>query len=264
MSLSIIENYAKNDNRIVILNNENQGVSAARNAGLTAATGEYIMFLDSDDAYLPDTCLEVVNNIKQSNSEIICFGHSLVYGDKLIEKVNQVAKLAKRLDKAKLRNVIANQVFVTTKAFRRSFLIENNIKFPLGIKTAEDIVFCCLTYFCKPVYSYIPKSLYLYFIRSNSATNQNLYCIENDMEAYKYLVSTAGFLSASKDVKLCITNHFLAGSVNYWKNYSKNGCRVKYVEDICMFLNIVRKQFNLYDCLTMPKFRKLYFLILCK
>ena len=45
----ILDAYAQNDSRIIVIHQENAGVSAARNRGLDAATGEYIAFVDSDD-----------------------------------------------------------------------------------------------------------------------------------------------------------------------------------------------------------------------
>ena len=51
---AICDEYARRDNRIRVIHQENQGLSAARNAGLDRATGEYVAFVDSDDAVLPD------------------------------------------------------------------------------------------------------------------------------------------------------------------------------------------------------------------
>ena len=50
----ICEDYAKKDERIVVLHQHNQGVSAARNAGLKSAKGEFIGFVDPDDWVSPD------------------------------------------------------------------------------------------------------------------------------------------------------------------------------------------------------------------
>ena len=52
-SLAILEKHAKKDKRIKVINQENQGVSKARNAGMKAATGKYIYFFDSDDVLAP-------------------------------------------------------------------------------------------------------------------------------------------------------------------------------------------------------------------
>ncbi len=53
-SLEICEEYKKNDERIIIVNKENEGVSVARNIGIEKATGELISFVDADD-YLEAT-----------------------------------------------------------------------------------------------------------------------------------------------------------------------------------------------------------------
>ena len=61
-SLSILENYAKQDNRIKIITKENEGFASARNKGLKHVTGDWIAFLDSDD-WLKNDCYE--NFMKQ-------------------------------------------------------------------------------------------------------------------------------------------------------------------------------------------------------
>ena len=53
-SLQILQKYAAQDNRIKIINQPNQGLSAARNSGIDVATGEFIGFVDSDDYIAPD------------------------------------------------------------------------------------------------------------------------------------------------------------------------------------------------------------------
>ncbi len=253
-SLSVLEKYAQKDNRIRVINKENQGVSAARNDGIEASSGEFIMFLDADDMYLPQTCEYVYEKIKQDNPDIVCFGHS--------NSVKLVEKLARRKDKAKLGNIIANQVFIWNKAFRKTFLTESGIKFPVGVKTAEDIVFCCLCYFCNPKYSYIPKSLYLYTAkRENSATNQSAYCIENDMNAYRVITESDLYKFSNKSVRLLITNHFLSGSVNYWNSLSVKEYKEKYLNDIEEFLALVKNQFSFVDCFRINRFRKLLVII---
>ena len=54
-SMSIVEKYKGQDDRIVIVNKENGGLSSARNAGIEQAEGEYIYFLDSDDFIAENT-----------------------------------------------------------------------------------------------------------------------------------------------------------------------------------------------------------------
>ena len=61
-SFSIIQQYQLQDERIKIINQENQGLSAARNAGMKVASGEYLWFVDSDDYVAINACEEFVKH----------------------------------------------------------------------------------------------------------------------------------------------------------------------------------------------------------
>lgn len=69
-SLQIIKEYAKKDNRIVIINQNNKGVSTARNVGIEKSTGEYIVFIDSDDYLEEDSIEGIVNILNNSNADL--------------------------------------------------------------------------------------------------------------------------------------------------------------------------------------------------
>lgn len=69
-SLKIIQQLAKKEKRIKVIHQENKGVSAARNTGISHATGDYITFVDADDLLEPKACEILYNNIKKYNSDI--------------------------------------------------------------------------------------------------------------------------------------------------------------------------------------------------
>ena len=72
-SLSVCSAYAARDSRIRVLHQENAGVSAARNAGLDAAAGKYIMFCDSDDEVEPEWCALLHQEIEaHPDSWVLC------------------------------------------------------------------------------------------------------------------------------------------------------------------------------------------------
>lgn len=65
------DEYARKDNRFVVIHKENGGLSSARNAGVEVAKGEYIMFLDSDDWIEPNTCEVLYSYAENNHSEIV-------------------------------------------------------------------------------------------------------------------------------------------------------------------------------------------------
>lgn len=81
-SFAICEKYASKDKRIVLLKQANSGVSAARNAGLRCASGNYIGFVDSDD-WLDIRAYEIlVRNLENTNADVSVGGFSREYGEK--------------------------------------------------------------------------------------------------------------------------------------------------------------------------------------
>ncbi|MBQ7283471.1 MAG: glycosyltransferase family 2 protein, partial [Oscillospiraceae bacterium] len=78
-SLNILNEYAYKDNRIKVLHNEvSKSALGARKKGVAAATGEYIMFLDSDDYYTLDACEQVYNKIVEQNVDILHFSLGVI------------------------------------------------------------------------------------------------------------------------------------------------------------------------------------------
>lgn len=78
-SEKIISQYQKLDNRIKYIKNEkNIGLSATRNKGIESATGEYVMFVDSDDTVHYQMVLDCISLVKKSGSDLVEFGFHIV------------------------------------------------------------------------------------------------------------------------------------------------------------------------------------------
>lgn len=73
-SLAMLRGFAQQDPRVVIIDQHNQGVSAARNAGLDRCTGEYIGFCDADDRCAPTMFSNMLDALLQENADIACCG----------------------------------------------------------------------------------------------------------------------------------------------------------------------------------------------
>lgn len=116
---SIAEEYAAKDKRFIVLHKENGGLSDARNAGMLRATGEYIMFLDSDDFIHPQT-MEIAYNLAQKNkSDIVSFTYDRFYRPQLMvyhklgfdtDKVVPIG-IKKRYNVDKIRNITTDDIF---------------------------------------------------------------------------------------------------------------------------------------------------------
>ena len=81
-SEEICEKYANNDKRIKIIKQENKGLSAARNNGLEHASGQYVMFVDSDDYVDENFCLTPYQKLIETGSDIVMFDYMIYYRNK--------------------------------------------------------------------------------------------------------------------------------------------------------------------------------------
>lgn len=90
-SLRIIDSYAEKDTRVLVLTQKSRGVSAARNVGVQAASGEYLYFLDSDDYLETDALSYLYTEAKENQLDILYFdGESFYESDAIKTQVGNV------------------------------------------------------------------------------------------------------------------------------------------------------------------------------
>ena len=133
-SLEILEEYQKKDSRIVILNQENQGVSVARNYGISKTTTEYIMFMDADDTIKKITCEKLYNYINNTDIDIVQFQHvNIVLNNKfkLFPYKKSIKKAYNVLSNLKISFPKNDYIFCWDRLYRKNFIENNGIKFPL-------------------------------------------------------------------------------------------------------------------------------------
>lgn len=175
-SYSICKEYAKRDNRIILIHTENNGVSFARNLGLAKTNGKYIIFIDSDD-YIERNMIEILyNNAKQYNADISICNYNKIVNNNVQKDISSTEKIKKEMDVKEFYKNIFGYVyyrgFLWNKLLRREILIHNNefIKFNTKIHMMEDLVYICeIAKNAKRCYYDYDKFLYNYVQRKDSA-----------------------------------------------------------------------------------------------
>lgn len=167
-SLKILNQFAEKDNRIKIINfEENKGVSTARNIGIETAKGEYVGFVDSDDYIDLDFYEKLYNKAVETSAEIVK-GADLTVVD--FDKTVQVREINSEIDKNKLNFWCQ----YTTAIFKKDFLDDFGIRFDKRMIVCEDLAFTTKAAICANMVS-LENSVKYYYIRRDNSLDSKKY-----------------------------------------------------------------------------------------
>ncbi len=170
----ICDEYAKKDDRIIVIHQENKGVSGARNTGMSRATGKYMMFVDSDDELYPTAIATLLRDIQENGADIAAGTFASVNFDG--EENNTPAKsekLALYRDEQPILLALQGDdraESVCAKLYKSSFI--RGIYFEEGKKIHEDGFFIFQCYIKKPILVYRDVAVYRYNTRVGSSSRQ--------------------------------------------------------------------------------------------
>ena len=127
---AICDEYAEKDSRIRVIHQENGGLSAARNAGLDVATGEYISFVDSDDWVESGFLMKMASQMNKDNSQMVVSGARKIWPGKV--ENNKVSTTDICIDRDKAVSLLARPEWVYFVAWNKLYHrgIFANIRFP--------------------------------------------------------------------------------------------------------------------------------------
>jgi len=149
-SKDICEEYRSKDNRVVVINTENRGPSAARNTGIDKASGRFLFFLDADD-YLEPTALQTLYDqhlhyesdltigdfVKVRGDDILSSGHSFT-GDCVFYQKDILSYVNDYLASPNKYPLLTQS---WGRLFTKEIVTKNNIRFNTDLRTFEDVEF---------------------------------------------------------------------------------------------------------------------------
>lgn len=192
----ICDEYAKKDERIYVIHQENGGLSSARNAGIERSVGEYLLFVDSDDWIEPETLEVLFKEISKSKPDVIVFGYAEVYGES--KKYTVYGAYAEETIKEKFisdewRNFACNKCFVS-----RLFA---NVRFPIN-QAYEDLFTVPRLINSADKISMISNVLYNYNQDNVNSITKNM----NSIKEYDFFVALLNNYEIAKDSKRSCEN----------------------------------------------------------
>lgn len=178
---AICDEYAQKDARVKVVHKKNGGLSSARNAGMDAATGEYICFFDSDDFIESDMLEKMFRSIEENDNEVCICGYSVdTYNESGVEEsqkdvIPPYSNIDQQLSLSEYEYILGLCGYAWNKLYRRQFLQKHNLKFEEGTSLVEDLLFNAAVFGCGARAYFIPYAGYHYIQRKRETLGAKYY-----------------------------------------------------------------------------------------
>lgn len=163
---AICDEYAAKDYRIQVIHKENGGVSSARQSGMDAAIGEYVIHADPDDWIEPEMLYEMFSEAISNDYDLVICDFYYDYGHSFNLELQRPSALNSR---ALLLDLLEDRLHAScwNKLVRRSLFLKYQIRFPEGFSLYEDMYLITSLLLHEVKISYINKAYYHYIIGLN-------------------------------------------------------------------------------------------------
>lgn len=169
-SPQICDEYAKSDERIKVIHKINEGVSVARNVGISVASGEYVCFFDSDDFVEEDVLEKMLDAIEEKAYDVCVCGYSVDIYNKEGEKestgeVVPWKQVCENLSLIECEKNLGICGYVWNKLYRLQFIKSLKLQFDEKISLYEDLIFNSRVFLAGAKVCFLPYAGYHYIQR---------------------------------------------------------------------------------------------------
>lgn len=179
-----INKYGIRDKCKIISHQQNQGICASRNDCLANASGDYFLFVDSDDYIDCDMVELLVDAAIRNNADISGCGYIEEYDDHSVEipqkYTNDYNEMLKAITVLKLKGVMWKLLI------KRSIVVDNHIRFMPEKNMVDDYLFCCQVFYYSHRFTGVDKCMYHYIqFNPNNYSQRTFYNINHQAEAIR-------------------------------------------------------------------------------
>lgn len=177
-SRNILESYSEKDDRIRVYHQKNSGQFFARQKGIDLAQGEYILFLDSDDRYMPEALMTIDKYIQYECPDMILYTGEIVENGVATNRfIGRISAEEQRLSSQWLKESLISSNDMNSlylKAFKRKLFFGDQTDYSSfkGTCCGEDKARLLYPLTVAKYIYYIPDRLYLYYHRDKSTMRQ--------------------------------------------------------------------------------------------
>lgn len=261
-TMRVIEKYQKSCESLKVMNKKNEGQGVARNVGIEIASGDYVMFMDSDD-FLENNCLDFIIEEVNKNYDFYIFNWNY-YNENYVKKNKLKEIIIEKNEGEKIEKFIGDYIYnsyeysygsaVWNKVYKLSIIKENNIKFLSEREyLSEDIIFNLQ--YMKYINTLEANSLSIYnYVQSDQSfkkkfykdcfekylkmadwlykyDNKDIYKIQVNLKIFEYLKTILiNVIYSPKDIKL-------GYKIKLMKNYIQNEYSKKSAETTIKYSN---------------------------
>lgn len=210
-TVKVVQSF--NDPRLrLLLNSQNLGAGGARNRALEAAQGKWVAVLDSDDWYAPERLEKLVQIAEQKNAHLIVDDLNLIedgdnspWGTMISESGKKITSITQISAADFVRYSIDGtkelRLGFSKPLFRRSFLVQHNIKYDPTIKVTQDFWFDMQCFLHGATFFLVPEPYYFYRARPGSlVSSDKMKRLEDECRATNDFLKYQDYLNRNPQV----------------------------------------------------------------